>query len=234
MCGIAGIINLGKKCNNSSAISAMCECMKLRGPDDEGYALINHDPWEFKTAFGDDSVSLFRTSEYSHIQNINTPYQIWLGHRRLSIMDTSDRGHQPMHDDSKRYCIVYNGEVYNFREIRKELIKSGYIFKSDSDTEVVLYSYIEWGNRCVERFNGAFAICIVDSMAKKVFFARDRIGIKPLYYYKTKDFFVFASDIKTIIASGLYNPEINHEGLWHNLSLMMAPRPMTCFKEIFA
>ena len=101
-----------------------------------------------------------------------------LGHVRLSIIDLSQNGHQPMSDSKGRFYIIYNGEVYNFNELRDELESSGYTFKSNTDTEVILYSYIHWKERCLEKFNGMFAFSIYDSKNKKLFLARDRIGIK--------------------------------------------------------
>ncbi len=124
---------------------------------------------------------------------------IGLGFVRLSIIDLSDLGHQPMQDRSGRYFIIYNGEVYNFIEIRKELIKKGYLFNSNTDTEVVLYSYIEWGESCLERFNGLWSFCIYDLKEESLFLSRDRYGIKPLYFYHDKNQFIFASEIKSIL-----------------------------------
>ncbi len=124
---------------------------------------------------------------------------IGLGFVRLSIIDLSDLGHQPMKDRSGRYFIIYNGEVYNFIEIRKELIKKGYLFNSNTDTEVVLYSYIEWGESCLERFNGMWSFCIYDLKEESLFLSRDRYGIKPLYFYHDKNQFIFASEIKSIL-----------------------------------
>lgn len=123
---------------------------------------------------------------------------VGLGFVRLSILDLSPDGHQPMYSNDERYTIIYNGEVYNYIEIREEL-SSKYTFKSGTDTEVVLAAYQEWGEKCLEKFNGMFAFVIYDSKHKKVFGARDRFGIKPFYYYKDKDRFIFASEIKCIL-----------------------------------
>ena len=122
-----------------------------------------------------------------------------LGHVRLSIIDLSEKGHQPMSDTNKNFYIAYNGEVYNFEEIRAELERLGYNFKSKTDTEVVLYSFIEWGEKCLEKFNGMFAFVIYDKEERKLFIARDRIGIKPLYYFYDGKRFIFASEIPAIL-----------------------------------
>jgi asparagine synthase (glutamine-hydrolysing) len=121
---------------------------------------------------------------------------IGMGALRLSILDLSDKGNQPMFSKDKRFCIVYNGEVYNYIEIRNEL-KPKYDFISNSDTEVVLYSFIEWGESCLNKFNGMFAFAILDIDNNVLFLARDRFGIKPLYYYLSRDAFIFSSELKS-------------------------------------
>lgn len=135
------------------------------------------------------------------------------GHVRLSILDLSEMGAQPMHSEDGRYVLIYNGEVYNFKDIRAELVEKGYRFRSASDTEVVLNSYIEWGDACVPRFNGMFAFTILDKAAKSLFFARDRFGIKPLYYGQFNQSFLFGSEIKAIEQHPDYQFEINKTGL---------------------
>ena len=132
---------------------------------------------------------------------------IGLGHRRLAILDLSRNGHQPMQTNDCQQVISYNGEIYNFQEIRKELEKLGYIFKSQTDTEVVLYSFQEWGSKCLDKFNGMFAFAVWDKTKQELFLARDRYGIKPLYYTFANNHFVFASEQKGI----LQHPEIERE-----------------------
>ena len=136
-----------------------------------------------------------------------------LGHRRLAVIDLSSAGHQPMQTQDTNLTITYNGEIYNFKELRASLESLGYRFHSNTDTEVVLNAYAEWGHKCVDRFNGMFAFAIWDKKERKLFLARDRYGIKPLYYYYQNNSFIFASEIKAIIASGLYVPKIDKEGL---------------------
>jgi asparagine synthase (glutamine-hydrolysing) len=138
---------------------------------------------------------------------------IGLGHRRLAIIDLSPAGHQPMATLSNQYVISYNGEVYNFRELRTELETLGHQFRSRSDTEVVLYAYQEWGPKCLGRFNGHFAFAIWDKTKQELFLARDRYGVKPLYYTFVGPYFVFASEQKSILTHPAVKREIDLEAL---------------------
>ena len=124
-----------------------------------------------------------------------------LGHRRLAILDLTSEGHQPMLTQDRQYVLSYNGEVYNFKELRAELESLGHQFRSRSDSEVVLHAYAQWGSDCVERFNGMFAFAIWDRNKQELFLARDRYGIKPLYYTFTDNGFIFASEQKAILTN---------------------------------
>lgn len=157
---------------------------------------------------------------------------IGLGHRRLAIIDLSPAGHQPMQTADKRYTISYNGEVYNFKEIRIELESFGYQFHSNTDTEVVLKAYAKWQEKCVNKFNGMFAFAIWDQKEQQLFLARDRYGIKPLYYYKNDKSLIFASEIKAIIASGLYKKSFDKEGLLEYLTFQNFFTHKTLFKDV--
>jgi len=132
---------------------------------------------------------------------------IGLGHRRLAILDLTDAGHQPMQSPDGRFVLTYNGEVYNYRELRTELQSRGHLFRSQTDTEVVLAAFIEWGENCVERFNGMFALAVWDRRERELFLARDRYGIKPLYYVRQGETFLFGSEIKALLA----HPECRRE-----------------------
>lgn len=159
---------------------------------------------------------------------------IGLGHRRLSIIDLSKAGHQPMSDESKRYWIVFNGEVYNYLEIKDELIEKGYNFNSNTDAEVILKSYIEWGAYCLKKFNGMWAFAIWDKEKKELFCARDRFGIKPFYYYTKEDYFVFASEIKAVIEAEDVPNEPNYERILQYLgNYPLLENQSTFFKDIF-
>ncbi len=139
--------------------------------------------------------------------------EITLGHRRLSILDLSENGHQPMSNDDGRYTIVLNGEIYNFLELKEELSKKGHDFKSTSDTEVLLKSYIEWGEECVLKFNGMWAFAIWDKVKKELFMSRDRYGKKPLFYAVIDGKFIFASEMKSIYPF-IKNLEVSEDFDW--------------------
>jgi asparagine synthase (glutamine-hydrolysing) len=143
---------------------------------------------------------------------------IGLGFMRLSIIDLSNAGHQPMWDETQRYVIVYNGEVYNYIELKEELIKKGYKFKSSTDTEVVLYSYIEYGEAALHKFNGMFAFVIYDVVDKKLFGARDRFGVKPFYYFLDKEGFLFASEIPPLLQVIKTRPQANDKIIFDYLT----------------
>jgi len=156
-----------------------------------------------------------------------------LGHRRLAIIDLSPAGHQPMHDCSKRYSIVFNGTIYNYPALRETLIGKGFKFNSHSDTEVIINAYACWGESCVEQLHGMFAFAIWDSRQRKLFLARDRMGIKPLYYAVSGQGFYFASNPQALLATGLFATDIDAVGLHHQLSLhAVIPAPRTLIKSI--
>lgn len=159
--------------------------------------------------------------------------RVGLGFVRLSIIDLSPLGHQPMFSPDKRYSIIYNGEVYNYPEIRDELIKKGYQFVSKTDTEVVLNSYIEWGEDCLNRFNGMWALAIYDSVKKELFCARDRFGVKPFYYYHDNEQFVFASEIPALLTVLKQKPTVNNEAVFDYMVYNRTDQSEnTFFKEI--
>ncbi len=156
-----------------------------------------------------------------------------LGHRRLSIIDLSQSGHQPMQDASRRYNIVFNGTIYNYPELREVLVGKGYCFNSHSDTEVIVNAYACWGDDCVERLHGMFAFAIWDSKQQNLFLARDRMGIKPLYYAVSARGFFFASNPQALLATGLFPTDIDAVGLHHQLSLhAVIPAPRTLLESI--
>ncbi|MDC1287064.1 N-acetylglutaminylglutamine amidotransferase [Gammaproteobacteria bacterium] len=158
---------------------------------------------------------------------------VMLGHRRLAIIDLSAAGHQPMQDVSKRYTIVFNGTIYNYPELREILISKGYPFNSHSDTEVIINAYACWGDSCVERLHGMFAFAIWDSERQNLFLARDRMGIKPLYYAHSKVGFYFASNPQALLATGLFATDFDPLGLHYQLSLhAVIPAPHTLIKAV--
>jgi len=155
------------------------------------------------------------------------------GHRRLSIIDLNDRSNQPMLDDQLNLGIVYNGEIYNYRELKSELQAKGYSFRTTGDTEVLLKAYHAWGESFVERLNGMFAFCIFDQSTDKLFLGRDRLGIKPLYYSKTNGRFRFASSLPAILAGGNVDTSIDPVALHHYMTFhAVVPAPHTIVKGI--
>jgi len=159
--------------------------------------------------------------------------KVGFGHRRLSIIDLSNAGHQPMSNSDKTIWITFNGEIFNFQDIRKELEAKGYRFRSNSDTEVIIYAYQEWGIGCLDKLNGQFAFGIWDAMKKQLFLARDRLGIKPLYYISVDGKFMFASEIKSLLESDIIKREIDLEALHCYLTFLWSPDPITMFKGIY-
>ncbi|WDP90767.1 MAG: asparagine synthase (glutamine-hydrolyzing) [Desulfobacter sp.] len=154
-----------------------------------------------------------------------------LGHRRLSIIDLSS-GQQPLAIDGGALCIVFNGEIYNFIEIRKKLEGLGHVFRTKSDTEVILRAYKQWGKKCVARLNGMFAFAVIDQNNQSLFLARDRLGKKPLYYYHDGKTFAFASEMKAILKGGFSRKQIDCSGLDCFYSFGYIPSPLTIFSDI--
>lgn len=158
---------------------------------------------------------------------------IGLGHRRLSILDLSPAGHQPMANDDQTIWITFNGEVYNFSEIRKDLIKKGYSFKSNSDTEVIIKSYQEWGIDCIQKFRGMFAFAIWDAKKEKLFLVCDRAGVKPLYYYFDGDRLLFSSELKAFHKNPEFKKKINFDALALFLQFGYILAPYTIFENTY-
>ncbi|MEJ2033692.1 MAG: asparagine synthase (glutamine-hydrolyzing) [Deltaproteobacteria bacterium] len=157
---------------------------------------------------------------------------VGLGHRRLSIIDL-DAGKQPICNEDETVWIVYNGEIYNYQALRKELLKKGHVFRTRTDTEVIIHLYEEFGETCVEKLNGMFAFAIWDCSAQKLFLARDRIGQKPLFYaFIGGQKFLFASEVKSILAASGIERKMDFEALHHYLSLRFIPSPRTMFEDI--
>jgi len=214
MCGISGIVRLGPGTIAPPAIKAMCDAIAHRGPDDAGYAFFRpgtgpHGRGGTWHRFVDprfrhlsEHLPVFG-SDYSRDELEKEDFALALGHRRLSILDLTHRGHQPMSTADRRYWLVHNGEIYNFPELRAELEQKGYVFHTTNDTEVILRLWEEHGVACVERLNGMFAFAVYDRLENVLTLVRDRFGVKPLYFAQTDDHLLFASEIKAILASGL-------------------------------
>ncbi len=203
MCGIAGWIGSTVP-NAGTVLRSMADKIAHRGPDDEGFHF---------DSFGGESL------------------QVALAHRRLSIIDL-EGGHQPMYDPNNGNVIVFNGEIYNFQELRDELRSRGSQFASNSDTEVILHAYAAWGTACVERFRGMFAFAIWDKRQSKLFLARDHFGKKPLFLYENRGLVAFASEIKSILEFPGVERAMDEVAMWEYLSYRYVPAPRSLFKNI--
>jgi len=198
MCGIAGIYNFKGEKIDTIILRNMCDIEKHRGPDDEGYVLINTKNNLLEERQGiDTNVEVKKGLKIIEEEN-KGGFNLGFGSRRLSIIDLSSNAHQPMCNEDGNIWITYNGEIYNYLEIMDYLKVKGHRFRSNSDVEVIIHLYEERGEECLKEFNGMFAFAIWDVRKKKLFCARDRFGIKPFYYYLDKDKFIFASEIKAI------------------------------------
>lgn len=201
MCGICGFIS--KQNISLDQLKQMNDTMYHRGPDDSG-------------------VEIFP---------MKNGYQIGMAQRRLSILDLSPLGHQPMHSKNGRISVIYNGEIYNFREIRQEL--KDYPFVSTCDTEVIIAAYLKWGIDCVNKFNGMFAICLYDRETDDVYLVRDRIGKKPLYYEMDGENLIFASELKPLMAREGFQKKIRKEVLSRYLFQQYINAPDTVFENVY-
>lgn len=194
MCGICGYINFKQKAD-VILLERMNSIAAYRGPDDEGYTLIGQK--KALSLRGNDTVGAL--DALPHIsEGEQNDFYIGMAHRRLSIIDLSPMGHQPMSDENTNITITFNGEIYNYIELRKELEADNYIFSTDTDTEVIIKAYQKWGEDCVNHFNGMWAFALWDAKNARLFCSRDRLGAKPFYYYREENKFIFASEIKQI------------------------------------
>ena len=158
--------------------------------------------------------------------------RIALGHRRLSIVDLSSAGHQPMSNEDGTVWVTFGGEIYNHAALREELEAKGHVYRSRTDSETIVHLYEEEGVHCVERMEGMFSIAIWDTRRRRLLLARDRLGIKPLYYARRPDGFMFASEIKALLAHPAIEPDLNEEAFFHYLTFVCTPAPMTMFRGI--
>ena len=207
MCGIVGIIGLNAPVP-AELLERANSSLAHRGPDDGGTVIL-------------------RDSARGEVE-------IGLGNRRLAILDLSPLGHQPMNDPATGNWIVYNGEVYNFREVRAQLEQAGARFNSSSDTEVILQAYAHWGEKCLHEFRGMFAFAIWDAQRHLLFVARDPMGIKPLYYFQSDRYFIFASEVRTLLGTGLVPRSINAAGLVNYLTFGSLYDPNTLVENVTA
>jgi asparagine synthase (glutamine-hydrolysing) len=213
MCGISALFAT-RSALPAESLRALQRAVSHRGPDDEGVVSFHGDDWS-PTVYGgtdtpDEVYSAALPYSPARIDERMNEAPLVLTHRRLSILDLTPTGHQPMCDAERRCWVVYNGEVYNYLELREELRGFGHTFSTNSDTEVMLAAYRQWGRECLHRFNGMFAFLLVDRARRTLFAARDRFGVKPLYYWISPDGLVaFASEIKQFSVLPGWRPRLN-------------------------
>jgi asparagine synthase (glutamine-hydrolysing) len=205
MCGIAGVLTAREAVSAMEAVGRMVQYQQHRGPDARGLEMVANEP----------------------------EHQVVFGHTRLAIIDLSPAGKQPMYSADGKRSITYNGEIYNYRALREELGgQRGW--RSQSDTEVVLEGYAAWGRACVERLRGMFALGLWDAERQELFLTRDRLGIKPLYYYSEDGLFVFASEVRALLESGLVPRRLDPIGLEEYLAYQSLPAPRTLIHGVRA
>ncbi len=204
MCGICGFITAHDFRTNLDTLRKMNEVLSHRGPDDEGY-------YQDKTLYGH--------------------YHLALAHKRLSIIDLNT-GHQPMKSYDESIVIVFNGEIYNFQELRSELVNKGHSFITESDTEVIINAYLEYGEYCLSKLRGMFAFALWDHKKNQLFLARDRFGKKPLFVLEKSKGLFFASEIKSLLQLPDFKPSIDYQGICHYLSYRYVPAPQTLFHDV--
>jgi len=241
MCGIAGILNFSGTFPVLKSVRNMTDALRHRGPDDEGYLVAETKTGRVDLFGGNDTpqdvfacpLPYAPKSKIDHAKELEQVPQIALGHRRLSIIDLSPSGHQPMCNSKGTLWIVYNGEIYNYIELRDELESAGYGFHSHSDTEVLLGAYEHWGAGALNRFVGMFAFAILDLLKKKLFLARDFFGIKPLYYTMLPAGFAFASEIKALLELPAVSRRVNAQRVYEYLRLSLTDHgEETLFSQI--
>lgn len=221
MCGICGIVS--REARQLNSIFDMNLLQSHRGPDGEGYLFI-----------GSNGPRLFRNSKAAS-SLVDTCGFIALAHRRLAIIDCSDAGLQPMNNEESTHWISYNGEIYNYIELRNELKQYGHRFNTETDTEVVLAAYRQWGSDCFKRFNGMWALALWDDRNQRLVLSRDRFGIKPLHYRKDPDVFAFSSEIKPLLVDPEFSSAVNLNAVAAFLKWGLVNHNIeTFFKDIFS
>ncbi|MEM4406522.1 MAG: asparagine synthase (glutamine-hydrolyzing) [Candidatus Methanomethylicaceae archaeon] len=221
MCGITGIVSLQGEKFSVDCCTRMVNALRHRGPDDAGYLFFcsftnGRNRKRFLNLTDKEFVKINKnlpTIEDYITEISETNWHIFFGHRRLSIIDLSEKGHQPMGDDTNSVWVIFNGEIYNYKDLKNELLQLGHKFSSDSDTEVIIYAYKQFGEKAFLKFNGMFAFALYDDRKKIVYLVRDRFGIKPLYFLSLNGGIAFASEIKSILEYDGYSASIDFAGL---------------------
>src|SRR6202040_144256 len=209
VCGICGTAFANRTSDAETQVRAMAAALQHRGPDEDGFLV-----------------------------NDSRAPGLALGMRRLSIIDLPG-GHQPAWNEAKDVAVIYNGEIYNYRELRERLTSLGHTFSTQSDTEVLVHAWEEWGEDCLPQLRGMFAFALLDLRRRHatvpvLFLARDPLGIKPLYYTQTPDGFAFASEIRALLASGLCSKQISQDALTAYLLFGSVSEPVTLLEGVFS
>lgn len=215
MCGITGILALDKdQAADTHLLAQMTELIRHRGPDDAGYLCVRDSAVSSYSAA--DSTPEIRKRFPLLDQSVKP--RLGLGFRRLAILDLSESGHQPMSDPQLGLHLVFNGEIYNYIELREELKQAGYAFQTQTDTEVILKAYHAWGADCLSRFNGIWAFAIWDARDSSLFCSRDRFGVKPFYYCVHEGMLYFGSELKQLLATQV-DKSLNYPMLWRSMKI---------------
>ena len=225
MCGIATWIQFNSSPLDAPKVKAMVDLVEHRGPDDSGFAFWG----QIQSINAIEPARVLRQPKLHDSGN----FSLALGHRRLSILDLTSAGRQPMTSEDGRYWITYNGEIYNYRELRKDLENRGYKFATGTDTEVILAAFSAWGTDCVQRFNGMWAFVLYDSQNQSLFASRDRFGVKPLYFAIKSDQVGFSSELKQLHTSKLGTGRANYAAIAKFLRLgYVSFERETCFEGL--
>ncbi len=233
MCGIAGIYAFDGRAADTELLQRMTQSIRHRGPDDEGYLQVLRSTGKAVSSAGIETIPRLRSVLPSF--PVQEATQVAFGFRRLMILDLSPAGHQPMSLADGSCHIVYNGEVYNYLELRAELESLGYVFHTQTDTEVILNAYHRWGTACLQKFTGMWAFAIWDAREKRLFCSRDRYGIKPFYYAQQKGCFYFSSEIKQLLCTPV-DKALNYPMVWRSnkINALLAYGEETYFTNIKA
>ncbi|MCK9275727.1 MAG: asparagine synthase (glutamine-hydrolyzing) [Syntrophales bacterium] len=237
MCGIAGLYHLKGGAVPSYSLKKMCDSMSHRGPDDEGYVFfhVRNEPYAdegYWMECGKDLPGFKDHFSWKEAFSSNGDFNLALGHRRLSIIDLSSNAHQPMSNRTNGRWIVFNGEIYNFRELRQELKEKGHYFFSGSDTEVIIHLYEEYGEEAVRLLNGIFAFALWDGKKNRLLLARDRYGAKPLYYTVRNDLLAFASEAKALFQVEGIKPSLDLRAFCDYFTFQNTFGSITLFENI--
>lgn len=237
MCGIAGIYSYTRATVPAHCLKPMCDAMAHRGPDDAGYVFLSvrNEPFKEDGCFiekGPDLPHLRQPDQWRSCFGDKSEFNLVLGHRRLAVLDLTSTGHQPMTNGTRNIWLTYNGEIYNYRELREQLKSRGHRFVSQSDTEVLIHLYEEYGTDAFNMLNGIFAFALWDGRHNRLILARDRYGARPLYYTRTGDNLCFASEVKALLQVDDVRARLNPQALADYFTFQNTFGADTLFKDV--